>query len=189
MRAARKPEKQAYQSPQVAIISLNSLCKIEASMCYNDERGELYGNGICDCGGDEACTSSSCHCESSITRLNETIRNFLKKLAYADERIEEIVEAFSDGEPVRTNKDITVYRYYGGESGKLGRWVSPVLYDSQIVRSKLSLPPENTCELLVQFILKAGAQCILGTAAPLFGQEGGGVQFFVHDPSSALVEF
>ena len=76
------------------------------------------------------------------------------------------------------NKDTTVFRTWGGKSGKLGHWISPKNYGSA-AKSKLALPPWNTAENTSQFLISKGSKVICGKAAPLFGQAGGGIQWWI----------
>ena len=74
--------------------------------------------------------------------------------------------------------DTTVYRTWGGSSGKYGHWVSPKNYGSN-ARSMLSLPDGNTCENVSSFLLREGTTILSGKVAPFFGQTGGGIQWWV----------
>lgn len=79
--SAEAVAKREYAAPIVTVLSLSSLCKIEASMCYNDGRAYDYGSGyICDCGGHEAC-GAGCHCSAPglLTAFQKLTRNKLTK--------------------------------------------------------------------------------------------------------------
>lgn len=72
----------------------------------------------------------------------------------------------------------TVYRTWGGSSGRLGHWVSPKNYGAS-ARSLLALPPTNTATHTSKFLLLEGTTVLQGRAASLFGQAGGGIQWWV----------
>ena len=59
----------------------------------------------------------------------------------------------------------------------MGKWSSPINYGSE-ARSLLSLPTVNTMEYTSIFLIPNGTQVLTGIAAPLFGQTGGGVQWW-----------
>lgn len=72
---------------------------------------------------------------------------------------------------------MTAFRAWGGESGQLGAWLSPVAPESPAAaQSMLSLPPGNTAEFLSEVHIPGGTQIQYGTAAGAFGQSGGGMQ-------------
>ncbi len=80
---------------------------------------------------------------------------------------------------VKTLKaDTTVYRTWGGNSAELGHWVSPKNYGAS-ARNLLSLPASNTMTNTSSFLLKKGTTVLVGKAASLFGQSGGGIQWWV----------
>lgn len=74
--------------------------------------------------------------------------------------------------------DKPVYRTWGGTTQELGHWVSPNNYGSS-TRSLLSLPSGNTMTNTSSFLLRKGTTVLAGKAAPLFGQSGGGVQWWI----------
>ena len=76
------------------------------------------------------------------------------------------------------NADTTVYRTWGGDAHELGHWVSPQNYGSS-ARSMLSLPPGNTAENVSSFVIQKGTSVLSGQVAPMFGQPGGGLQWWV----------
>lgn len=91
----------------------------------------------------------------------------------------EILSTYKGSPRVKTlNADTTVYRTWGGESGKLGHWISPKNYGTK-AKAMLSLPPGNTANNVSTYVLKKGTTVLSGKAAPLFGQSGGGVQWWV----------
>ena len=76
------------------------------------------------------------------------------------------------------NSNTTAYRTWGGTSGKFGHWISPKNYGST-ARSMLSLPPGNTAANTSQFLISKGSTVLSGKAAVLFGQTGGGIQWWI----------
>lgn len=65
-----------------------------------------------------------------------------------------------------------------GTTQELGHWVSPNNYGSS-ARSLLALPSGNTMTNTSSFLLQKGSTVLTGKAAPLFGQSGGGVQWWI----------
>lgn len=102
--------------------------------------------------------------------------NFLKNNG-AD--VKNTLSAFKGTPRVKTLKaDTTIYRTWGGASGKYGHWVSPKNYGSS-ARKLLALPPGNTTAYTSKFVLSRGTTVLSGKAASLFGQTGGGIQWWV----------
>lgn len=89
-----------------------------------------------------------------------------------------VVEAWvGPVEEVRTDRVMTFYRAYGRGANRLGGWMSATAPTSrQSVREALALPPENTAEFYSVVTVPAGTLMKVGTAAPAFGQPGGGAQ-------------
>jgi len=90
----------------------------------------------------------------------------------------QVVEAWSGPvQEVRTDQPLTMYRVYGGDARQLGAWLSPDKPVSRAqVRADLALPPQNTAEFVSVVTVPAGTLMRRGTAAPAFGQPGGGPQ-------------
>lgn len=102
--------------------------------------------------------------------------NFLKSNG---QNPDEILSCFKGTPKVKTLKaDTTVYRTWGGDSREIGHWVSPNNYGSS-ARNLLSLPASNTMTNTSTFLLPKGTTVLTGEAAPLFGQTGGGVQWWI----------
>ena len=105
---------------------------------------------------------------------------FAANSAYITENggnVKEVLSAFKGNPQLKSVKsNATVYRYWGGSSGELGHWVSPIDYGSS-ARSLLSLPASNTMTNLSSFTVNGIA--LQGKAAALFGQAGGGVQWWI----------
>ena len=103
-------------------------------------------------------------------------RNFLKNNG---QNPDEVMSCFKGTPKVKTLKtDTTVYRTWGGTTQELGHWVSPNNYGSS-ARNLLSLPTGNTMTNTSSFLLPKGTTVLTGKAAPLFGQSGGGVQWWI----------
>ncbi len=91
----------------------------------------------------------------------------------------EVLSCYKGTPKVKTLKgDTTVYRSWGGTTGKYGHWVSPNNYGAN-ARSLLALPDGNTMANTSSFILSKGTTVLAGKAAPLFGHSGGGIQWWV----------
>ncbi len=91
----------------------------------------------------------------------------------------EVLSSYKGTPKVQTLKtDTTVYRTWGGTTQELGHWVSPNNYGSS-ARNLLSLPTGNTMTNTSSFLLPKGTTVLAGKAAPLFGQSGGGVQWWI----------
>ena len=91
----------------------------------------------------------------------------------------EVLQAYQGFPKVQTlNADTTVYRAWGGTSQQYGHWISPHNYGSN-TRSMLALPPGNTLENISTFVLTEGTTVLSGKVAPMFGQAGGGIQWWV----------
>jgi hypothetical protein len=81
-----------------------------------------------------------------------------------------------------TSEETTMYRVWGGDSGQLGGWLSPVNPGTaSAARSGLALPAENTTEFISEVTVPAGTRIQTGTAGPLFGQPGGASQVLLLD--------
>lgn len=91
----------------------------------------------------------------------------------------EVLSSYKGPPKVQTLKtDTTVYRTWGGTTQELGHWGSPNNYGSS-ARNLLSLPTGNTMTNTSSFLLPKGTTVLAGKAAPLFGQSGGGVQWWI----------
>ena len=92
---------------------------------------------------------------------------------------QEVLSTYKGTPKVKTLKaDTTVYRTWGGTTQELGHWVSPNNYGSS-ARNLLSLPTSNTMTNTSSFLIRKGTTVLVGKAAPLFGQHGGGVQWWI----------
>jgi len=107
-----------------------------------------------------------------------TAVNFLKSNGADPQKI---LPSYNGTPTVKTlQTDTTVYRTWGGTTQELGHWVSPYNYGSD-ARSLLSLPPGNTMSHTSTFIIPRGTRVLTGEAAPLFGQSGGGIQWWISE--------
>jgi hypothetical protein len=73
--------------------------------------------------------------------------------------------------------DLKMYRVWGGESGQIGSWLTPVKPTSVLgARSSLALPPQNVAQFFSEVTVSAGTRFQIGIAGSGFGQAGGGIQ-------------
>ena len=104
---------------------------------------------------------------------------FLRRNGQTPAQTRQALRAFKGVPQVTTvQQDTIVYRSWGGGAGKLSHWISPNYYGSA-ARSLLSIPATNTMEFTSTFLITNGTQVLSGIAAPLFGQIGGGIQWWV----------
>jgi RHS repeat-associated protein len=74
-------------------------------------------------------------------------------------------------------EDLTMYRVWGGESARVGPWLTPVRPDSSTAaRRALSLPERNAATFVSEVTVPAGARFQIGIAGPAYSQPGGSVQ-------------
>ena len=109
-------------------------------------------------------------------------RSFTVNSAYISQHggnVQEVLSSYKGNPSLKVlNSNTTVYRTWGGESGKLGHWISPKNYGSA-ARSMLSLPTGNTAAHTSQFLISKGSTVLTGKAAALFEQTGGGIQWWI----------
>ena len=104
---------------------------------------------------------------------------FLRANGQTPTQTRQALRAFRGIPEVTTlQEDTIVYRVYGEGSRMLGHWISPNNYGNA-ARSMLSLPPWNSSINTYTTVLTSGTQVLSGIAAPLFGQMGGGIQWWV----------
>ncbi len=73
--------------------------------------------------------------------------------------------------------DLKMYRVWGGESGQVGSWLTPVKPTSAPgARSSLALPPQNAAQFFSEVTVPVGTRFQIGIAGSGFGQAGGGIQ-------------
>lgn len=73
-----------------------------------------------------------------------------------------------------TPDPIRCYRVWGGKSGRLGGWLTPVKPTSRAAAmAGLSLPPGNDASYVTEVWVPAGVRIQVGLAGPNFGQPGG----------------
>lgn len=76
-----------------------------------------------------------------------------------------------------TDGETLMYRVHGGGSSQMGAWLTPFKpTSSAAARSGLALPEANAATHFSEVWVPAGTRLQIGTAAPAFGQAGGGVQ-------------
>ena len=74
-------------------------------------------------------------------------------------------------------EDTVMYRVWGGDAKKAGRWVTPIRPTTQSeARALLALPSENSAVYISEVRIPAGTRIQIGAAAPNFGQPGGALQ-------------
>ena len=93
--------------------------------------------------------------------------------------VKEVLSAYKGNPQLKVlNSNTTAYRTWGGTSSKIGHWISPKNY-GPAARSMLSLPPGNTAINTSSFLISKGNTVLSGKAAALFGQTGGGIQWWI----------
>ena len=96
-----------------------------------------------------------------------------------DGNVKEVLSTYKGNPRLKVlNSNTVAYRTWGGASGKYGHWISPKNYGSA-ARGILSLPPGNTAVNTSQFLISKGSTVLSGKAAALFGQTGGGIQWWI----------
>ena len=76
-----------------------------------------------------------------------------------------------------TESHETMYRVWGGGSGRVGQWLTPFKPDfAQAAREALALPPGKTASFVSEVTVPAGTRLPIGVASRAFGQRGGGMQ-------------
>jgi len=107
---------------------------------------------------------------------------FLKENGLDTAQRREVIKAFNPGaEVVKLDKDLAVYRYYGGAANPRGRWVTTSPLDDPI--NQLALPPGSTAENMTKWVIPKGTEVFEGTVAPNFGRPGGAPQIYLPNPN------
>lgn len=76
-----------------------------------------------------------------------------------------------------TQSDEVFYRVWGGESGQIGEWLSPINPASgAAARAGLALPPGNAASFVSEVVVPAGTRLQVGAAGGAFGMPGGWTQ-------------
>ena len=105
--------------------------------------------------------------------------NFLKVHGLTGVEAKGVIRSFNGTPSIKKLKvDTMVYRGWGGRALEIRPWVSPIDYGIN-ARSALSIPLSNSLAQTTAFVVPSGIKVLTGTAAPLFGQLGGGVQWWV----------
>ena len=80
-------------------------------------------------------------------------------------------------ESIVLQQETVMYRVWGGESGRVGQWLTPTRPKSSTsARQLLALPDSNTAEYVSEVVVPAGTRIQVGRAAANFGQQGGALQ-------------
>ena len=86
-------------------------------------------------------------------------------------------------------QDTTMYRVWGGESERVGSWLTTSMPESAAAaKASLALPPGNAASFVSEVVVPAGTRLQVGQAAAAFGQAGGGAQVQLLDriPASSF---
>ena len=99
----------------------------------------------------------------------------------------QVVRGFGGRAQLVTNEEpVLLKRLFGGQAKATGRWLSDSVADG---RRALALPPQNLADRFAVASIPRGTRFLVGEAAPLFGEAGGGRQFLALDrPGFAPVE-
>ena len=105
--------------------------------------------------------------------------NFLSQNGLNSLEIKETMSAFKGVPKVKTlQPNTTAYRAWGGTAREIRPWVSPKNYGAS-GRRLLSIPNGNTMANTTKFTFLKDTKALVGKAAPLFGQPGGGLQWWI----------
>ncbi len=94
----------------------------------------------------------------------------------------EVAATFRSGAytEVITTGEVTLYRVFGGESRQMGSfWTRTQPAGPLQSAMDLALPSGNAATSVVEITVPAGTRIFEGTAAPAFGQLGGGSQVYI----------
>ncbi len=109
----------------------------------------------------------------------------------------EVARSFARGaQKIVLDKDLHVFRYWGGGSGESGFYFSKKMYtDKDKAKRELALPERNTAINVTQYKIPKGTTLIYGNTANMVGVEGFGMkatggaeQYFLPNPSVAEKE-
>jgi hypothetical protein len=87
---------------------------------------------------------------------------------------------------IRLEKDLVVYRWYGGRAALMRPWWTTELYGSAAEATRnLALDPRfgNTAERMATGVIQRGTQVLIGQAAAQGVLPGLGIQVYAADPS------
>ena len=110
---------------------------------------------------------------------------------------EEVARSFAGGaQKIVLDKDLHVFRYWGGGSGESGFYFSKKMYtDRDKAKRELALPERNTAINVTQYKIPRGTTLIYGNTASMVGVDGFGMkatggaeQYFLPNPSLAEKE-
>ena len=102
----------------------------------------------------------------------------------------------SDAQKIVLDRDLHVYRYWGGGSGESGFYFAKKMYtDRDVAKRMLALPERNTALNVTQYKIPRGTTVIYGTTASMVGEDGFGMeatggaeQYFLPNPVVAEKE-
>ena len=114
---------------------------------------------------------------SCDTNVSDPVNDYLEGLG---QNPSEVLKCFSEKPQMQVlTEDTKVFRVWGGTTSEYGHWVSPYDYGNN-AGSMLSLPPGNTMTNTSVFVIPKGTIVLAGVASPLFGQPGGGIQWWIY---------
>jgi hypothetical protein len=127
---------------------------------------------------------------TTVTRLGSTsaIVEHLLGRGFPEKYAAEVASGFpaSGASLVRTTRAVPLQRLWGGVSKEIGRWwFSEGLGGAA---ERLALPPGNPADRFLVAEIPANSEFLVGKAAPLFGQPGGGTQLFALDSQPFAVK-
>ena len=168
-----------------AKIRIEKTAGLEEGVTQGESESEQAEIGIDEAKREEETKKNT---EGTNNDFNEKIRvtyaelkkvdRFLKKNGLNAAQRREVIEAFNPGTEVITlDKDLVVYRYYGGGANSRGRWVT--IRPLNDPTNQLALPPGSTAENMKQWVIPKGTEVLKGTAAPHFGRMGGAPQIYL----------
>ncbi len=108
-----------------------------------------------------------------------------------------VARAFEPGaKKMVLDKDLHVYRYWGGGSGESGFFYAKKMFtERDVAKRKLSLPERNTALNVTQYKIPRGTTVIYGITANMAGIDGypleatgGAEQYYLPNPVSAEKE-
>ena len=109
----------------------------------------------------------------------------------------EVARSFAPGaQKIVLDRDLHVYRYWGGGSGESGFYFAKKMYtDRDVAKRMLALPERNTALNVTQYKIPRGTTVIYGTTANMSGEDGFGMeatggaeQYFLPNPVVAEKE-
>ncbi len=108
-----------------------------------------------------------------------------------------VARAFEPGaRKITLDRDLHVYRYWGGGSGESGFFYAKKMFtERDVAKRKLSLPERNTALNVTQYKIPRGTTVIYGITANMAGMDGysleatgGAEQYYLPNPTAAEKE-